>query len=82
MTPKRTIAAQWDAMRAVVVPTNAPEAQVRDMKRSFYAGAHALFALMSEVGDDAVGEDEGVSYFESLNQELRAFTRAVQEGKA
>jgi hypothetical protein len=62
----KTINQSWEEYRRHVVPANASEAQVRDMRRTFMAGAYALMGLLHN-HDDA----EAVRILEGLSAEMK-----------
>ena len=77
-----TVKEQWDSFRTLVIPTNAPEIQVTEMRRAFYAGVEAMLRIQWEVGDDAVSEDAGVAILEGIHDECRRFAAEVARGAA
>jgi hypothetical protein len=78
MTPPRlSIADMFASYRAGVIPDDAPAIQVDECRRAFYAGSYALLmAVANTIGDDAIGENEGVEILESLQAECEAFATA------
>lgn len=80
---RRSIEEEWQGYKAAVIPKDAPEVQLVESRRAFYAGARSLFSLISG-GLDADHEptDLDVAYLDELTKELAAFARDVQEGKA
>lgn len=77
-----TVAAFWESYRREVLPANAPAVQVQECRRAFYAGVKATLAVLLEIGDDSVSEDQGVELIERLHDECRVFTADVLEGRA
>lgn len=77
-----SIGAAWESYRREVVPGDAPAVQVQECRRAFYAGAKATLGVLLVIGDDAVGEDDGVAIIEALHEESRAFMRDVLQGLA
>lgn len=77
-----TIADQWTAFDALVVPKSAGPAQRQEMRRAFYAGAEAMLRLQFSIGDEAVSEEAGVAMMEGWHDECRRFAVQVQEGNA
>lgn len=79
----KLLEAGFAALRIVGIPENASDAQVRDMRNSYFAGAQHLFAsLMSvlEAGQEATEKDlERVTL---IFRELEAFTKSLREGTA
>lgn len=80
---RRTLADEWRDFARQVVPQGAPDVQRVEMRRAWYAGAAAMFGLMTG-GLDADHEptDLDVAYVESLSQELAAFGRDLNRGRA
>jgi hypothetical protein len=77
-----TVAAFWERYRREVLPVTAPAIQVQECRRAFYAGVKAMLAVLLEIGDDAVSEDEGVELIERLHEECRVLVADVLEGRA
>lgn len=57
---KNTIAEQWAAFEALVMPKDAPPVQRQEMRRAFYSGAEAMLRLQYAAGDPSVSEEGGV----------------------
>ncbi|MBZ0086495.1 MAG: hypothetical protein K8F33_00100 [Thermomonas sp.] len=77
-----TVQEQWDGFRKLVVPKDAPEVQVTEMRRAFYAGVEAMLRIQWAIGDDAVSEDAGVAILEGVHDECRRFAEDVANGAA
>lgn len=79
-----TLAAEWAEFERMMIlnPLNAGEAQRQEMRRAFYAGALAAFALLIGMGDDSVDEAEGTALLDAVQKELAAFQRDVASGRA
>lgn len=79
---RRTLLEEWSSFLRVI-PANAPVVQVVECRRAFYAGAQALFILMTG-GLDADSEptDTDLQYMDALSQELQQFANDVATGKA
>jgi hypothetical protein len=60
---------------------DAGEIQRREMKRAFYAGAAAMFALMLAASEHPV-EEVCLMNVSVLKEEIDAFAREVAEGRA
>lgn len=69
----------WNQFRAAVMPPNASNVQIQEMRRAFYAGAWAMFCTMNQAS--AGSEDEGVEALESLNAEMECFAALLKAGK-
>jgi hypothetical protein len=48
----KTITDSWNEYRDAVIPADAHEAQVSDLRRTFYAGAWSLWGLMHTQSDE------------------------------
>lgn len=77
-----TIAAFWESYRREVLPADAPDIQVQECRRAFYAGAKAVVAIVTEIGDDSVTEDQGLDILTGLHEECRTFVADVMRGRA
>lgn len=78
----KTVREQWESYRRQVVPAGAMPIQVMVCRRAFYAGAEAFFALTLNVSGDDISDDAGAEYLETLRQELQAFAKDVEKGRA
>lgn len=65
----------WNGFRAMVLPKDASEAQVADMKKAFFGGAGVMFEIMSMVSG-ALTEDAAVRVMDALHREIHDFGRA------
>lgn len=77
-----TIKFHWDAYHKRVIPEGAPDVQIIESRRAFYAGAQAILTIMWLLGGDEVSEDVGAQVIEGLHQEARAFAQDVVKGQA
>jgi len=68
-----TIQEQWGDFRKNVVPISAPDIQVSEMQKAFYAGAYASIMVMIKISAEDVSEDAGVQIFETLKNECESF---------
>lgn len=84
LSAPRSLAEAWGQFRMAVVPADAPEVQVTEMRRAFYAGAAGLqglmFARLDDQTDDCTAEDE--AFMMGINAELEAFAKAIAGGEA
>jgi hypothetical protein len=80
---RRSFAEEWEHYAEQVIPKTAPPMQLREMKRSFYAGAATMLSLTSG-GFDADSEptELDVAWLESIHQELVQFAADLGEGRA
>jgi hypothetical protein len=73
----------WREFEQRCVPAAAAQVQRREMRRSFYAGASALFSLvMRELspGPDCEPADERL--MDDLSREMRQFEQDVRQNRA
>lgn len=79
----KSIAEFWAAYVKTAMPTDAPPIQLQECRRAFYAGALSMFngAVMA-VGGPEVPEGVGELYLASIDDELKAFYKAVDAGHA
>ena len=76
----RRLEAQWQVFRAVVIHRQASPTQVEEMRRSFYAGASALFDVvmgMLSPGTEATPAD--LVKMDELHQELTDHLEAEKQ---
>lgn len=77
--PRELLQEQFDSMMKAAMVGEIGAAQYIDMRRSFFAGAAALFNLqmsMLDAGDEPTEMD--MSMMEGLRGELMAFNEAVK----
>jgi len=72
-----TIAEQWDAFSALVMPKDAPTLQRLEMRRAFYAGFEAALRIQWGIGDKSISEDAGIAIIEGLHQECKLFAARI-----
>lgn len=77
----RTLETLWNSYRVRVVPANAPEIQVQECRRAFYAGATALLGEMLSI-PDGLTEEQEMEELMKIRQELSSFADLVTQGKA
>lgn len=77
---RRYIAEAWASFEARCMHPNAGEAQRREMRGAFYAGAMVLFSTMqNEVTDGDEITEGDMSMMEALDAELQAFGQEARE---
>lgn len=74
------IAKEWDTYELEVVPTDAPDVQRKECRRSFYAGATAFFAILQRAADGGSGNVRDSMAL--LETELGEFVDDVKRGRA
>jgi hypothetical protein len=80
---RATVHDAWASYRAIVIPTDAGHAQVKECRRAFYAGAEMLLVEIMRglsPGPDSTQSDE--DYLGGLHQELLQFAADVKSGRA
>jgi hypothetical protein len=82
MYETREAAQKWESYLREVIPAAAPDVQIQECRRAFYAGAQGMFTAMYHVSTDDISEDQGAEHLEELNQELQAFATDVAAGRA
>lgn len=77
---------EWQSFeRDILAPmgVDPKSTQAIETRRAWYAGAAAIFALMTGgLDEDHEPTDLDVAYLEALNQELKHFSRMVGRGEA
>jgi hypothetical protein len=78
------VKAEWETFRRDVIPAGAPPVQIQEMRRAFYAGAHAIFQLLLRIMDPASEEPTAgdLMAVTHIDRELKEFVTAVLQGKA
>jgi hypothetical protein len=80
---RKTLFEEWFTFASSVIPERAPDIQRTEMRRAWYAGAAALFALITEGLDpEAEPTDADVAYMENLKVELEKFALDIAGGRA
>lgn len=73
---------QWATFRERVVHPDATPTQVVEMRRAWYAGAEALFLLMSDFDPSPDPTDSDMVIMDGIYEELQSFAKDVAEGRA
>lgn len=68
-----TVGEEFDDYRRVVIPKTAPQIQLDESRRAFYAGAAAMACLMGKVAELPEDSIEQKQFAEILFGELQAF---------
>ncbi len=69
----------WQLLRIMVVPANAPQAQIDEMRMAFFAGAQHLYGsimTMLEPGEDPTKAD--LSRMHQIDAELEEFKKHLE----
>lgn len=78
-----SVAEFWASYHQKVIPRHAPRVQIIECRRAFYAGVQAMLSgAVMAVGGPEVPEEVGETYLESIQAELQAFAKAVENGQA
>jgi hypothetical protein len=73
----------WQSYADHVIPPTASPIQRQETRRAFYAGATALFnGVTAGLTEGPEPREEDVRALEALSEELEAFARDIQAGKA
>ncbi|AUB37532.1 hypothetical protein COO91_03477 [Nostoc flagelliforme CCNUN1] len=73
---RETLLSKWLIFANLVIPENAPAIQKKEMRRSYYAGASAMFDLFTNMPDD-ISEEDGAVIISALQQECADFLSRV-----
>jgi len=76
---------EWETYRHLVMPPQAGPDQFLETRRAFYAGAKAMFGLISEISDPKTGPEATQSELERIHglaDELEEFNQRIRNGKA
>lgn len=77
----RTIEEEWQCYALSCIPPDAPRVQFTECRRAFFAGASALMMRLSEIGEDAVSEEDAARMLGDIEAECRQFCLDVSEGR-
>ncbi|MCR4297542.1 MAG: hypothetical protein NUV75_02130 [Gallionella sp.] len=76
----KLIEAGWIGLRIAVVPPEAPQVQLDEMRTAFFAGAQHLFASIMSILDPGVEPtDKDIERMTMIDAELRAFVEAFKK---
>lgn len=79
-----TIQSEWQHYAETVLPPDAPEVQLRETRRAFYAGYLSAMMQITDiahsVSEGNLSEDGGKGIMDGLREELADFARSVFEG--
>lgn len=77
---------EWEAFRDKVLPDGAPEVQLREMRRAFFAGAISLrgvmFKVLEDTGDPNEVTEGDLRVMEDINDEFERYADDLQHGRA
>ncbi len=72
-----TIQSAWQSYLDQVVPETAGRGELIERRRTFYAGAQAMFTLMCAASADGISEEAGASMLDGAHLELTEFVTQV-----
>lgn len=72
-----TLASQFAGWAEMVIPPNAGQVQRDSMKMGFYAGAAALYGLLTNAADADETDEVAVTRLANLERELRAYVETL-----
>lgn len=72
----------WLKYAQTCISPHAGEAQLRDLRRFFFAGAESIFSIIYNIGKNMVTEERGCEILDELRQELVTFAEDLQKGQA
>jgi hypothetical protein len=73
-----SIASAFESYRQVVMPKDAPDVQIEECRRAFYAGSYALLMNVAHnIGDESTDEEDGIRQLETLKAECEIFAASV-----
>jgi hypothetical protein len=79
----RTLASEWATFRERVVPAGAGPTEVKERRRTFYAGAASLFLLVTTEMDPGEEPTEAdLARMDAIHRELKAFKEDIERGLA
>jgi hypothetical protein len=73
----KTLFDHWKSFERAIVPKGAGAIQREECRRSFYAGAAAMFSLVLDASEPA-DEDECEFNMTRLSEELKAFPKDMR----
>jgi hypothetical protein len=71
---------QWDLHRTFMVPADAPQVRIRELRRTFYAGAEAALKIQKVLA--TLEGDVAVAGLEGVFRELHRFETDCKRGVA
>lgn len=75
----QSVAECFASYRANVIPKHAPQEQIVECERAFYAGSYFLLMNVAHnIGDDSTSEEEGMAQLEALKRECEEFAGMTQ----
>ena len=75
-----TVQEQWELFLDQVVPPNATEIQVIEMRRSFYAGVGAMLRIQRNIHNSTASKEAKIVMLEEICDECVQFASNVIKG--
>jgi hypothetical protein len=75
---------KWEDYRKRVIPKDAPDVQLVESRRAFYAGAAAFLEIQMTKFEhnDPDATDADLALMDSLHRELKLFGESIRKGLA
>lgn len=73
----RPLEEAWVTYRDGVLPKDAPQVQIDECKKAFFAGAFTHSSLMMQVSQEGVAEDHAVEILNGVDREIRQYVASV-----
>ncbi len=77
-----TIQEQWSTFLAQVVPKDAADIQINEMRLAFYAGVTAMMHIEDVISNEKVSVNAAIAILEGVHDECHRFVSDVASGKA
>lgn len=74
-----SIKSEWFGYHLLVIPPDAPDVQVTETQRAFYAGATAMFRLINRASSPGRSEAEGSVILSELLAEVEAYRASLRD---
>jgi GTPase SAR1 family protein len=75
-----TIHDQWVDFQSTALPKDAPPVQLREMRRSFYAGCFAFMMLLDNMSKENISEEASLAMMEGWDDEIKQFADRLKAG--
>lgn len=74
-----TVGEQWADYLRGVMPRGAPDVQIEECRRAFYAGALSMFHIVSAISASAVDDNTGAARLDTAYREVTDYFRNFQK---
>lgn len=68
----------WESYRDGVLPKDAPQVQVDECRKAFYAGAFSHHCITTSIGDPGISEERGLEILTAIDAEIREYAASIQ----